>query len=205
MSEAGAQEPGYLTYQQQLASTTQATPHDPLDYSKRTVGQISAHLDVNLSETLFWSNKAYGNIFDDQRLVQFHPAFSQVKRDRDEVQYGAITSLTYHPQVSWLDDFSIETGFDFQQQENKYKQYRTTNGIANPSSAANIRNDEHWTFMNYGGYIQAVIKPTRWLKLTPGYRADVIDGDFSATVPAPPMAPTRSTITGPSRNPKLAR
>ncbi|ANE56896.1 TonB-dependent receptor [Methylomonas sp. DH-1] len=177
-SEAGAQEPGYLTYQQQLASTTQAAPHDPLDYSKRTVGQISAHLDVNLSETLFWSNKAYGNIFDDQRLVQFHPAFSQVKRDRDEVQYGAITSLTYHPQVSWLDDFSIETGFDFQQQENKYKQYRTINGIANPSSAANIRNDEHWTFLNYGGYIQAVIKPTRWLKLTPGYRADVIDGDF---------------------------
>jgi hypothetical protein len=35
----------------------------------------------------------------------------------DETQYGAITSLTHHPKVKWLDDFSLETGFDFQQQK----------------------------------------------------------------------------------------
>ena len=193
-SEAGAQEPGYLTYAQQLASTTQATPHNPLDYSKRTIGQVSAHLDVNVSETLFWSSKAYSNIFDDQRLVMFHPAFAQVKRDRDEVQYGAITSLTYHPKISWLDDFTIETGFDFQQQENKYRQYRLTNGIPRtPANNTNIRNDEDWSFLNSGGYIQAVIKPTKWLKLTPGYRADVVDGDFFSNRPnstTPGASPT---------------
>lgn len=179
-SEAGAQESGYLTFQEQLADPEQSMLRNATDYSKRTVGQVSTHLDVNLTDKLFWSNKAYGNVFDDQRMVKFEPVFAQVKRDRDEVQYGAITSLTYHPTINWLEDFSIESGFDFQQQENKYQQYRTTNGVARtPFNSTNLRNSEQWNFLVYGGYTQAVIKPTKWLKITPGYRADQIDGDFT--------------------------
>lgn len=170
-SEAGAQEPGYLTYEEQLVNTVQTTPHNLTDRSKRTVGQVSAHFDLNISDQLFWSNKAYGNLFDDQRFVTFDGRYDQVSRNRDEVQYGAITSLTYHPQISWLEDFSIETGFDFEQQENKYLQYKPRNGF--------IRNDEKWDFLIYGGYIQAVIKPTKWLKITPGYRADRVDGSLN--------------------------
>lgn len=179
-SEAGAQEPGYLTYQEQLADPVQSMARNATDGSKRTVGQVSAHLDINLTDELFWSNKAYGNLFDDQRLVRFDACCAQVSRNRDEVQYGAITSLTYHPTITWLDDFSFETGFDFEQQENKYLQFRTDNGIPRtPASFANIRNDEKWNFLIYGGYVQAVIKPTKWLKITPGYRADQIDGNFN--------------------------
>lgn len=191
-SEAGAQEPGYLTYQEQLASTTQSMARNNTDGGKRQMGQVSTHFDVHLSDTLFWSNKAYSNTYKDQRFVQFDPMFQQVERDRDETQYGAITSLTYHPVVTWLDDFSLETGFDFQQQDNQYQQYRTIDTVRGRASAdphvfsssspfspsRYVRNDESWNFLNYGGYIQAVIKPTRWLKITPGYRADRIDGDF---------------------------
>lgn len=172
-SEADAQEPGYLTYQEQLANPVQSMARNASDGSTRTLGQVSAHLDVNLSKDLFWSTKSYGNLFEDQRFVKFDTVYSQQERNRDEVQYGAITSLTYHPEVSWLDDFSIETGFDFQQQHNKYSRYNTT-----AHTRTRTRNDEQWNFLVYGGYVQAVIKPTKWLKLTPGYRADQVDGDF---------------------------
>ncbi|MDT4290505.1 TonB-dependent receptor [Methylomonas sp. MO1] len=174
-SEAGAQEPGYMTYQEQLLNQTQTFARNATDGGKRTVGQVSTHLDVNLSKTLFWSSKVYGNLFDDQRYVTYGPGAAQQERDRDEIQYGAMTSLTYHPVVSWLDDFSLETGFDFQQQENKYLRYLTDSRVRRSSG---LRNDEKWDFLNYGGYIQAVIKPFKWLKLTPGYRADIIDGSF---------------------------
>jgi iron complex outermembrane receptor protein len=183
-SDADAEEAGYLTSQEKIISRTQSMPRNATDGGKRSVGQVSTHLDINLSETLFWSNKAYGNLFDDQRIVMFDPCCAQVSRNRDEVQYGAITALTYHPKTNWLDDFSIETGFDFQQQENKYKQFRTDLGVPRvPINATNIRNDDRWNFLNYGGYIQAVIKPTKWLKLTPGYRADIIEGDFFSDRP----------------------
>ncbi len=202
-SEAGAQEPGYMTFQEQLANPEQSFPRNATDGGKRTVGQISSHLDVNLTKTLFWSTKAYSNLYDDQRLVLFDSCCAQVKRDRDEVQYGATTSLTYHPVINWLEDFSLESGFDFQQQENKYKQYRTNLGVPrSPINATNIRNDEHWNFLNYGGYVQAVIKPTKWLKITPGYRADVIDGDFMNYRPGN-VGPSRVNDYGVISQPKI--
>jgi len=184
-SEADAEEPGYLTYQEQLQSTTQSMARNATDSSQRQTGQVSAYVDVNLTQDLFWSTKAYSNTFKDERFVTFDPCCQQAERQRDETQYGAMTSLTYQPEVQWLDDFSLETGFDFQQQENQYQQYRTLNTVRsrlvaglptyNPSTFT--RNDEEWGFLNYGGYIQAVIQPTRWLKITPGYRADIIDGE----------------------------
>jgi iron complex outermembrane receptor protein len=184
-SDADAQEPGYLTYQEQLQSTTQSMTRNATDGGKRQMGQVSTYLDVHVTDELFWSTKAYSSNWKEGRFVKFEPAFQQAERQRDETQYGAITSLTYHPDVKWLDDFSLETGFDFQQQENQYQQYRTIdrtrvrlrNGNLLYSPSDYTRNDESWDFLNYGGYIQAVIKPTRWLKITPGYRADAIDSD----------------------------
>lgn len=184
-SEADAQEPGYLTYEEQLRRRTQSPARNATDGGERQMGQVSAFFDINLRSDLFWSIKAYGNTYKDQRFVKFEPAFQQTERQRDETQYGAITSLTYHPVVDWLDDFILEAGADFQHQYNQYQQYRTHNTVRvklpltstsyNPASYT--RNDESWDFLNYGGYIQAIIKPFSWLKITPGYRADAIDSD----------------------------
>lgn len=161
-SDASAQEPGYLTYQEQLSNPTQSIMRNATDVGKRTLGQVSTHFDVNIGKTLFWSSKAYGNLFQDQRFVTFGPAVAQQERDRNEGQYGALTSLTYHPVIGWLDDFSLETGFDSQQQQNQYQRYLIDSRIRR---AIGLRNDEKWRFQNYGGYMQAVIKPFRWLKL----------------------------------------
>jgi iron complex outermembrane receptor protein len=174
-SDANAQEPGYLTYQEQLSNPTQSPARNATDGGKRTLGQVSTHFDLTISKTLFWSSKAYGNLFQDQRFVTYGPGATQQERERNEGQYGALTSLTYRPVVNWLNDFSLETGFDFQQQENQYQRYLTNSRIRLPTG---LRNDEQWNFLNYGGYVQAVIKPFEWLKITPGYRADIIDGDF---------------------------
>jgi iron complex outermembrane receptor protein len=182
-SEADAEEPGYLTYEEKSDSRTQSFDRNDTDGSQRQIGQVSAFFDANLTDDLFWSTKAYANTFNDERFVKFDACCQQVERQRNESQYGAMTSLTYRPVITWLNDFSLEVGFDFQQQDNEYQQYRTIERVrtrpgANPFDPARYtRNNEEWDFLNYGGYIQAVIKPTSWLKITPGYRADAIDSD----------------------------
>lgn len=174
-SDAQAKEPGYLTLKEQSISRTQSMPRNATDGGKRQVGQISGHLDVNLTDELFWSTKSYANTYDDNRFVKYYESFIQQERITEELQYGGITSLTYRPEVSWLNDFSLESGFDFQQQDNKSDRYRTINTVRIPNK--HIR-DQNFNFLVYGGYLQAVIKPTKWLKITPGFRADRIDGDF---------------------------
>ncbi|WP_333879088.1 TonB-dependent receptor [Methylobacter sp.] len=173
-SDADAEEPGYLTLEQARANPTQSLPHNATDGGNRQVGQISGHLDVNLTDTLFWSTKSYANVFDDQRWVRFSVAESQQERLTNEVQYGGTTSLTYRPAIAWLNDFSLETGFDIQQQDNKSRRYRNLNR----ARIAQTR-DQDFSFNVYGGYLQAMIKPFKWLKLTPGFRADKVGGDYT--------------------------
>ncbi|MBS3954567.1 MAG: TonB-dependent receptor [Methylomicrobium sp.] len=172
-SNAEAEEPGYLTFQESRNDPTQSRPHNSTDGGDRQMGQVSGHLDVNLTDDLFWALKSYANTIEDKRFVRFSANVSQQERLFDEVQYGAITSLTYAPEVAWLNDFSVETGFDFQQQENKTARYLTQNR----SRTAQTR-DQEFDFLVYGGYVQTVIKPFEWLKFTPGFRVDQVDGSF---------------------------
>lgn len=173
-SDADAKEPGYLTLAEVQANPKQSMPWNATDADKRQVGQVSGHLDVNLREDLFWSTKSYANVFDDQRWVTYSQNEIQQERKNNEVQYGAITSLTYRPTIAWLDDFSVETGFDIHQQDNKSNRYKTLQQVRTSHTR-----DQDFNFYVYGGYLQAMIKPFKWLKLTPGFRADKVGGDFT--------------------------
>ncbi|MEY4767613.1 MAG: hypothetical protein RL637_252 [Pseudomonadota bacterium] len=173
-SEADAQEPGYLTFAQSRQNPIQSMPHNQTDGGNRQLGQLSAHFDVNLTNDLFWSTKSYVNTYDDKRWVTFSANVSQQNRITEEIQYGAITSLTYHPKIEWLNDFSIETGFDVQYQDNKSSRYLTANRIVNSQTR-----DQQFDFYDYGGYVQAMIKPVNWLKITPGFRVDEVGGNFN--------------------------
>lgn len=173
-STAEADEPGYLTFQQSRADPMTTLRHNATDGGKREIGQLSGHLDVNLTDDLFWATKSYANIYNDERWVTFSAAENQQERLTNELQYGAITSLTYRPTISWLDDFSLETGFDIQQQDNKSRRYLTTGRLRTSTT----RNQD-FNFHVYGGYLQAMVKPFKWLKITPGFRADHVGGDFT--------------------------
>jgi iron complex outermembrane recepter protein len=172
-SEADAEEPGYLTFAQSRANPTQSMPHNQTDGGKRQTGQLSGYFDLNLRDDLFWSTKSYVNTFDDSRFIRFSANVSQQNRINEEIQYGAISTLTYHPTVAWLKDFSVETGVDVQYQENKSFRYNTINR----TPTAQTRNQE-FGFHDYGGYVQMMVKPFDWLKITPGFRVDQVGGSF---------------------------
>lgn len=172
-SDADAEEPGYLTAAQAKQKPTQSMRHNASDGGSRQIGQLSGHFDWFLRDDLFWSTKVYGNTFDDKRWVTFSSNVAQQERLSEEIQYGGITTLTYHPYISWLEDFSLESGFDVQYQKNKSYRFLTRNHVR----TSQTRNQE-FDFEIHGGYMQAMIQPTKWLRLTPGFRVDSVNGNF---------------------------
>jgi outer membrane receptor protein involved in Fe transport len=105
--------------------------------------------------------------------VKFSAGVSQQERLADEKHYGAITTLTWRPAVTVVDDFALETGFDLQRQDNISRRFRDTDRVREAQTR-----DQQFSLNNYGGYAQLVIKPVQWLKLMPGVRVDSYDGDF---------------------------
>lgn len=172
--EAEAQEPGYLTEDDARHHPTMTNFYNATDKGIRRMNQVSLHFDTDLADTLAWSAKTYVNTFDDRRWTQYWSTTSQQERDTYETQYGALTSLTWRPEVSWLYDFALEGGADVQQQQNESERYRTKNR----ARLAQTR-DQQFDFDTYGAYVQAEIKPFESLKIVPAYRVDKIQGDFT--------------------------
>ncbi len=173
-SEEFADEAGYLTFEQSRTTPRISPDHNAADEDHLQMGQLSSNLDIWLRDDLFWTLKGYVNTFDDKRFVRFSANVSQQERLSEELQYGGITSLTYRPEIPWLNDFSLETGFDIQQQENKSDRFLTDNQIRTRRTR-----DQEFDFRVFGGYMLAVIEPFEWLKLTPGFRADKVEGNFT--------------------------
>ncbi|GFM80109.1 TonB-dependent receptor [Pseudomonas cichorii] len=172
--ETEAQEPGYLSEENASRHPTMTNSYNATDKGTRRMNQVSLHFDTDLADTLAWSAKTYINTFDDRRWTQYWRTTSQQERDAYETQYGALTSLTWRPEVSWLYDFALEGGADMQQQENKSERYRTLNRVRQAQTR-----DQQFDFDTYGAYVQAEIKPFESLKIVPAYRVDKIQGDFT--------------------------
>ncbi|MGE1154565.1 TonB-dependent receptor [Pseudomonas kitaguniensis] len=172
--ETEAQEPGYLTEEDARRHPQMTNRFNATDKGTRRMNQVSLHVDTDLADTLAWSAKTYVNTFDDRRWTQYWRTSSQQERDAYETQYGALTSLTWRPEVSWLYDFALEGGADVQQQQNKSERYRSKDR----ARLATTR-DQQFDFDTYGAYVQAEIKPFESLKIVPAYRVDKIQGNFT--------------------------
>ncbi|MBD8828301.1 TonB-dependent receptor [Pseudomonas sp. CFBP 13602] len=172
--ETEAQEPGYLAEADARHHPEMTNSFNATDKGTRRMNQISLNLDTDLTDTLAWSAKTYVNTFDDRRWTQYWRTSSQQERDAYETQYGALTSLTWRPEVSWLHDFALESGADVQQQQNESERYRTRDR----ARLATTR-DQRFDFDIYGAYVQAEIKPFESLKIVPAYRVDKIQGTFT--------------------------
>ncbi|MBK5006921.1 TonB-dependent receptor [Pseudomonas sp. S60] len=82
-----------------------------------------------------------------------------------ETQYGAITSLTWRPEVEWLHAFALEGGSDMQKQENRSERYNTINRVRQTQTR-----DQDFDFNTVGAYVQAEIEPFESLKIVPAPR-----------------------------------
>jgi iron complex outermembrane receptor protein len=160
--ESNAESPGYLLANdaRNHPSMSYAFNHD--DRSDYDMGQLSAHLDVDVTDKLFWSFKTYVNSFEKDRLLQWISTSSKQQRIEDEVHYGAISTLTYRMN----DTLTLEGGLDIQHQENE--SIRRLSGLR----------DQQFDITTYGAFAQGIVQPTSWLKLVPALRVDTIKGDF---------------------------
>lgn len=172
--EAKAQEAGYLTEDDARHHPRMSNDYNATDKGTRRMNQLSLHFDTDLADTLSWSAKSYLNTFDDRRWTQYWRTSAQQERNNYETQYGALTSLTWRPQVSWLHAFALEGGTDVQKQENRSERYRTVQRVRQAQTR-----DQRFDFDTYGAYVQAEIKPFESLKIVPAYRVDKISGDFT--------------------------
>ncbi|OUS79915.1 TonB-dependent receptor [Pseudomonas putida] len=172
--ESEAQEAGYLTEDNARHHPRMSNDYNATDKGTRRMNQVSLHFDTELAQTLSWSAKTYLNTYDDRRWTQYWRSSSQQERDTYEDQYGAITSLTWRPQVDWLHAFALEGGSDVQKQQNRSERYRTVERVRQAQTR-----DQDFDFNTVGAYVQAEIEPFESLKIVPAYRVDKISGDFT--------------------------
>jgi iron complex outermembrane receptor protein len=169
-----ADEPGYLTKAQAHQNDEQSMPHNAYDGDERDMDQISGHFDWALTDQLSFSAKTYLNKIDDRRWVKFSATQGQQERYVNERHTGYLTSLTWRPEVSMLQNFALEAGFNQEWQDNESERYSTNKRIRTAKTR-----DQQFVFNTKGGYVQAIIQPTASLKLIPAYRVDRIDGDYT--------------------------
>lgn len=168
-----ADEAGYLSRADSHDRPRQSYANNATDTGEREMNQLSLHLDASLSEDLSWASKAYVNTFEDRRWTQYWRTSAQQERYSDETQYGALSSLTWRPQVDFLQGFALESGAEVQRQENQSLRYRTLLR----TRTAQTR-DQQFNLNVYGAYVQAVIEPIESLKIIPAYRVDKLYGDY---------------------------
>ncbi|MCQ9426721.1 TonB-dependent receptor [Pseudomonas sp. LJDD11] len=168
-----ADEAGYLSRTDSRDRPRQSYANNATDTGEREMNQLSLHLDASLTEDLSWATKAYVNTFEDRRWTQYWRTSAQQERYSDETQYGALSSLTWRPQVDVLHGFALEGGAEVQRQENQSLRYRTLLR----SRTAQTR-DQQFDLNIYGAYVQAVIEPIESLKIIPAYRVDKLYGGY---------------------------
>lgn len=172
--EAEADEPGYLSREDARHSPRQSYALSSSDMGERRMNQLSLHLDSQLASDLSWATKVWLNTLDDDRWVRFSQSAPQQRRTSEEKHYGARTSLTYRPDVSWLHDLAVEGGLDTEQQRNRSERYTTVE-----RQVVTQTRDQRFDYDSYGAYLQAVIQPVESLKIIPAFRVDRIKGDFT--------------------------
>ena len=175
--ESEADEPGYLSRAQASQEPQASNAFSASDGGDRTMGQYSLHLDATLGAHTDLFVRAYANRYEDLRFVRFSENVSQQERYSDEEQKGLIAALRVSPEVTTLHALAFEVGGDMQWQNNVSERYLTQER----TRSRQTRGQEF--DLEVGGlYAQAVVEPTQWLKITPAYRVERVDGAFSNTL-----------------------
>ncbi|MBB3695511.1 TonB-dependent receptor [Sphingomonas sp. BK580] len=165
----GADEPGYLTDADAYTDRRRSYAVSASDGGTRELGQYAVTLDAAPSEHVALSLSGYANTIDDNRYVRFSAGVPQQQRLTAEQQYGVVGAVHWHA-APWL---MAEAGGDVQWQHNISRRWTTDNRRVIAATR-----DQDIDLTVGGGYVQAVLTPLRWLRVTPAWRLDRVGGDY---------------------------
>ncbi len=174
-----ADEPGFVTAEELRMDRRQSQRRNLNDGGDRDMRQVGVHLDMRLSDAVFFGTKLYYNDYEDGRRVTFSglPTGNAPRQRRiwDESQVGMLNTLTWHANAQVI----VEAGLNYEHQDNRYQRLRFAYSEPTDFTAppARIQNDDQYTFDNWGAYVQAIYQPIEALKIVPAYRVDRFDGD----------------------------
>lgn len=167
-----AQEAGYLTFADARANPRMTNAYNATDGDRRQMQQYSLSLDAGLASNVDFSAKTYANVLRDDRYVKFSTGASQQRRVTNEDHYGVMAALHWHTGLGGM-PVMAEVGGDYQWQDDTSLRYLSVNRA--PTSQTR---DQHFLLNVGGAYVQAILEPAEWLKITPAFRLDSISGHF---------------------------
>lgn len=170
--ESAAEAPGYLTFADSRTNPRQTNAYNATDGDKRKLQQVSTHFDATLSDKLDVSLKTYFNRTRDNRFVKFSANSSQQRRVTNEDHWGAIGAAYFHTEIAGM-SVMVEAGGDIQKQDNVSLRYATVNRVPTTQTR-----DQKMDLTVGGIYLQSVLQPADWLKITPAYRVDWVGGTY---------------------------
>ncbi|QYJ79308.1 TonB-dependent receptor [Shewanella acanthi] len=170
---ADAKEPGYLTTDIAYQSPQSTNAYNHSDEGARDINQFSLSLDASLFEASTLHLLGWLNQFEDNRYVTFSANTSQQNRYTEEEHYGALATLSFEPEVSFLNRLFIEAGASIEVQDNISKRFLTQDQLLTSQTR-----DQEFTLTVAGTYVQTMFEPTQWLRITPAWRVDRVGGDF---------------------------
>ncbi len=170
--EADAREPGYLTFADSRAKRRMTNAYNISDGDDRNTQQYAITADIAFSDRLDWSNTAYFNRLRDDRYVKFSAGASQQRRLTKEDHHGISSALHWHGSLGGM-MLMLEAGGDVEWQDNRSLRWLSVRRA--PTSQTR---DQQFDLTVGGAYVQAIIEPAPWLRITPAYRIDWVGGHF---------------------------
>lgn len=171
--KSNAQEPGYLTFADSRADRRMTNAYNATDGDVRKLQQFSAHFDAGITDRFDVMAKAYVNRTRDDRFVKFSAGAAQQRRVTNEDHMGALAAAHYHASIGGV-DVMLEAGGDVQKQDNESLRFTALKRVP----TAQTRNQK--MKLTIGGvYVQAIIEPADWIKITPAYRIDWVGGTYA--------------------------
>jgi iron complex outermembrane receptor protein len=171
--QADAEEPGYLTFRDSRANPRMTNAYNATDGDTRDIQQYALTADVAFSDRFAWSSAAWFNRLRDDRFVKFSAGASQQRRLTEEDHYGIMSALHWHGELGGM-SLMLEAGGDVQWQDNRSLRWLSVARV--PTS--HTRNQQFDLTVG-GAYVQAILEPAPWLRITPAYRIDKVSGDFA--------------------------
>jgi len=171
--EADAQESGYLTFADSRADRRMTNAYNVSDGDTRDIQQYALSVDADFSDRLAWTALAWHNRLRDDRYVKFSAGTSQQRRLTRENHSGLSTALHWHGDVAGM-PLMLEVGGNVEWQENRSLRWLSVSRT--PTSQTR---DQQFDLSVGGAYVQAIVEPTPWLRITPAYRVDWVSGDFA--------------------------